>query len=117
MSEIMVFIQLCAIVVGMAVQTWLIIRYLIDRMDQKMKEEREERLRDQAKIETTINEFRDTHVRRDDFHRHVDNVEKQIGNLVIMISNLGTKFDTRLDAMMGIMAQYKSAESKNADQK
>ena len=117
MSDVMMVIQLGAIVVGMAVQTWLIIRYLIDRMDQKMKEEREERLREQSKTDSTINDFRDTHVRRDDFHRHVDNVEKQIGNLVIMISNLGTKFDTRLDAMMSIMAQYKAGDNKNAGEK
>lgn len=117
MTDAVMVIQLCAIVVGMAVQTWLIIRYLIDRMDDEMKEERDERLRQQTKTESSISEFRDTHVRRDDFHRHVDNVEKQISNLVIMISNLGTKFDTRLDAMMGIMAQYKAGDNKNASEK
>lgn len=92
---------------GIGVQTWLIIRYLIDRMDKKMQAERTERLGEQAKINQELSNFRDTHVRRDDFHRHVDNVEKQIGNVVIMITNLGAKFDSRLDTIISMITSKK----------
>jgi len=104
MIDLPLILTILSMVFAMGVQTWLIIRYLMDRGDGKLEAERKERINAEVSMRTEISEFRDTHVRRDDFHRHIDNVEKIFANLTLNISNLSVALTGRLDSIMTMIA-------------
>ena len=85
------------------VQTWLLVRYLIDRMDKKANEvyiqmgkEREERLQSEAMIRANVDGIRDTHVRREDYLHHVNAMSTQI-------TDLRNSITSRLDAVISAL--------------
>lgn len=97
-------------VFAVAIQTWMIIQFLMDRMDKKVEDERMERLTNEKKFEEEIKNIRETYVRRDDFNRHLDNVEKMFTTMTQNLSNFSLSVTGRLDSIMTMMA-HKSTDN------
>lgn len=92
-------VTIISVILVMGVNTWAVIKYLIDRMDKKMEKEREERLKSQEQLEHKIDRIKETHVLREDFHRFVDEVK---GQITAMTNGLNGRMDSLFTALTTI---------------
>lgn len=98
--ELNTALQALVFVVSLGFQTFAIVRYLIDRMDAKIKEERDAREDDMKTV-----------TKKSEFDRHVEHVDRQFAQVrediktnnstvMVAISGLGTTLGNRLDNLM-----------------
>lgn len=70
-------IAVAGAVAAVALQTWLIIKYLIGRMD-----------KGDAELHGRIDQVKDDYVRRDDFNMHLQRVEQGIDKAVSRLDRI-----------------------------
>lgn len=97
--------EIVGIITALAAQTWLIIKYLLDRMDQKLTAERDERIKNEEHSRKELADVKDQYVRREDYNRHVDNMEKQIAQVGQAMGDLQRGMNQRLDTIMAMLVQ------------
>ena len=105
-QNISLLLTIIGMMIIMAFNTWAIIRYLLDRMDEKMQSERDERLKTEADISTRLDKIKETHVLREDFHRFVDDVKGQITQMTNGINH-------RMDSLFTALTTIKIGSTTN----
>lgn len=111
MSEIPTFIQISGFFLALGGYTWGVISYIMKTIDDRVSSERKERLRVEGDLYNKIDLSKENSVRREDFNRHVDSVEKQftsfredlktsmstinsqLNNLILLMTSSNTKKD------------------------
>lgn len=94
---ILKILAFCAAIVGWS---WAVVRYVVDRMDRIVGDERKKR-----------EEQMDDMTKRHDFDKHVEHTERQLSilreevkasqaNLTTLIQQLGVQVNTRLDNLL-----------------
>lgn len=98
-------IKVLGVVGVMAVQTWALVRYMLDRMDKLVGDERKERLEMIEKLYEKVNVLSGETVKREEFNTHVNSMRNDSQNLLTMLNNLGQAINTRLDGVLLMLAK------------
>lgn len=105
MNEIPVLLQLAALFVGLGTYTWGIVTFILNSMEKKMEMERAERLSVQDDIYKKLDASKESSVRREDFNRHVDYVEKQFGSFRVDLNSNMQGLAARLDSVIVLITK------------
>lgn len=81
-----------------------IIRYILDKVEEKHRQGSEAQLRLESEIRKDLKEIGDNYVRRDDHARHVESVERQINGVTITMNSMNKDITGRLDNLMAMIA-------------
>lgn len=103
MEHTALILTVAGLLVGWGFSVWGVVSYLIDRMDKKMLEEREERIKTSDDLAARIDRIKETHVLREDFHRFVDRLEGQIGE---MTKGINGRIDMLFAALSGTVGPH-----------
>lgn len=102
--DLSMFLEIVGMLGSAAVQTWLIIKYLIDRQDKAVNKLRDERIAMIAELHNKVNKISDDHVKREEFNAHVEATKSDARSMLTMLTNLGVSINTRLDSVLLMMA-------------
>jgi hypothetical protein len=114
--ELNLAIQIMGLLLAMMVQTFILVKGILMWVESRMDKERAERLENEEKIFREINNIKEIHVRRDDFLRHVDQLEQKIiasvgeaiqtvrGEVNQSIHTMGTSLNQRLDTLISALS-------------
>lgn len=110
MLDIPVLIQIIALIVAVGGYTWGVVRFVMESIEKKISSEREERLRIEKDLYNKIDHTKDQNVRREDFNRHVDYVEKQFGVFRADLNNFMQGIGTKLDSVIILMTNQNKGD-------
>lgn len=100
MMDIDLLLKILAFCAGIVGWSWLVVKYVVDRMDRIVSNERKQR-----------EEQHETMTKRHDFDKHVEHTERQLtilreevkssqANLTTLIQQLGLQVNSRLDNLL-----------------
>lgn len=100
MMDVDLLLKILAFCAGIVGWSWMVVKYVVDRMDHIVSDERKQR-----------EEQNEAMTKRHDFDKHVEHTERQLtilreevkasqANLTTLIQQLGIQVNTRLDNLL-----------------